>query len=97
MADISFLFFTGETTEQKEMILAESVSDDAENLPDLNNREGGDDDNGTEACILRQPELLSYLLISKGEQNSIYSSRHSFISLYLLYRSLIFYRPEFYA
>jgi len=79
------------------MISPESISDNAETLPYLSNMEGSDGDDGTGACFFNQPTLFGYLLSAKEEQNNIHSLRHSFIALYLLYHSLIFYHPIAYT
>jgi hypothetical protein len=97
LADVSLSLFAAETTEQEQMISPESLSDNVESLLYLNNTGGSDGDDGTDACFFNQPTLFGYLLPAKEEQNNIHSSRHSFIALYLLYHSLIFYHPIAYT
>jgi hypothetical protein len=92
LAGSSFSPFIAEITEQEQEISG-SVSDIAESLSYLNNPDGGDDDNGDGDNFFNQPTPLFYPLSATKGKNTILSSQHSFIALYLLYHRLVFYHP----
>lgn len=92
LAGSSFSLFTAEITEQEQEISG-SVSDIVESLSNLNNPDGGDDDNGDGDNFFNQPTPLFYPLSANEEEDTILSLRHSFIALYLLYHRLVFYHP----
>ena len=82
-----------ETIEAELEISFEFASADDEGLLFPNDLDEGDDENGDGDNFFHPLTHLFNPLSANKEKNTVLPQQHSFIALYLLHHSLIFYHP----